>query len=572
MLRDLHVRNLAVLAEASVRFGEGLNVLSGETGAGKSMVVDALALLAGGRADSSLIRTGADRLQVHGVFEPTGTGWREVLDEAGITADGNEIVIRREVHAQGRNRIFVEDQPVTQRLLTQLAPYLMTLHGQRDELGLAQPERQREWLDRVGGAEAAELLTRVEGSYRSYLELSARLEQLSGDDRTRLERIDLLRFQLREIDAVDPVEDEEIELRRDREQLRHAEAILAGLSGGLEAISEGEGAALERIEESRRQLESLQRWLPEAAGWLSEIEEARVLLQDVGESVSRQLSATELDPGRLDQVEERLVELERLFRRFGQGTREVLEYRHQARTELGGLEIDEEGRAALESEVAEALDRYREEALKLSTARQRWGRELAERVQAELSDLALDRARFGSRLERRSRAGSALVLDDEPVEFGSWGFDQVVFEFAANPGESSRPLARVASGGELARVYLALQVALRGDGTAHRATMVFDEVDAGIGGREAAAVGRKLRRLASGGQILAVTHLPQVASCGHQHFRIRKQVEQGRTFVEVSPLDSEARVAEVARMLAGDEITDLSRSHAEELIGAGAVE
>lgn len=561
-----------MLAEASVAFADGFNVLSGETGAGKSMVVDALGLLAGGRADSSLIRTGADRLSVTGVFEPTGSAWKEVLAESGVEAEGKEVVVRREISHQDRNRIFVNDQPVTQKLLAELGPYLMTLHGQREELGLMQPELQRQWLDHSGGSAAVSLLGRVEEAYRTYRGAKDRLDRVSGDDRARLERIELLRFQLRDIDAVGLVVGEENELRSERDQLRHAEAILSGLGEAQSCLSEDEGAALVQIEGARHGLEGIRRWIPTASGWLEELEEARIRLQDVADSVSRQLSIVELDPGRLDAVEERLVRLERLFRRFGESSQDVLDQRDRALEELSSLEVDAEGREALEREVEKCLSRYRELAIELATARRGWAEELAARVQSELGDLALGKARFSTRLESLRREGSALVVEGGPVDFGPHGVDQVVFEFAANPGEDARPLSKVASGGELARVYLGLQLAIRGAGTASDAVMVFDEVDAGIGGREAAAVGRKLRRLARGGQILAVTHLPQVASCAHHHFKIEKSVVGGRTFVAVEALDENRRIEEVARMLAGDEITKTSLSHAGELISAGAAD
>ena len=271
-------------------------------------------------------------------------------------------------------------------------------------------------------------------------------------------------------------------------------------------------------------------------------------------------------------MEDRLALLERLFRKYGESSAALLERRSALAAELAELSLDEEGREALERQVAAALADYRAAADDLSRARRRWADALAKRVGAELADLALPRARLSVDLTRRRRAGSPLRIDGEETEFGPAGYDQVVFGFTPNPGEETRPLARIASGGELARVYLALQLAVRGEGVASGATMVFDEVDAGIGGREAAAVGRKLKRLARGGQILAVTHLPQVASFADRHFRTRKEVAQGRTFVSLEELGQDERVEEVARMLAGQKITDASRSHARELIASGGAE
>jgi DNA repair protein RecN (Recombination protein N) len=474
------------------------------------------------------------------------------------------------VNRDGRNRVFLNDQPTTLRLLNELAPCLLTIHGQREELGLAEPERQRELLDRSGGQEATEILARVERAYAVYREAAGRLERLTGDERARQERIDLLRFQLSEIDAAAPEEGEETELRREREVLRHGEAILRALGTAQDAVSEGEAAATASIQRAQEALEKISGWDDRAGEWAGRLEEHRIGIEEVAVEVGRRLGDLDLDPGRLDAVESRLAVLERLLRRFGDSTREVLRRRVEIVGELGELELDEAGRELLEREVEVALAAYRTEAEALSAARRRWADALLARLHEELGDLALAKARLGVVLETRAREGSPLVVGGEPVELGPRGFDQVVFTFAPNPGEPPRPLARIASGGELARVYLALQLAVRGDGSATTSTLVFDEVDVGIGGREAAAVGRKLRRLAVGGQILVVTHLPQVASQAHRHFRIRKDVAGERTFVSVECLEEEGRVEEVARMLAGSEITDLSRSHARELIAGGA--
>ena len=530
MLRDLHVRNLAVLAEASVHFGPGLNVLSGETGAGKSIVVDSLALLAGGRASGDLIRSGADALTVTGVFEPHGERWRAVLREAGIEEEGGEVVVRREVSREGRNRAFVNDQPVTVRLLAELAPHLLALHGQREELGLVEPELQRQWLDRSGGAAAAPLLERVAAAWERHRALAERLERLTGDERQRRERIETLQFQLGELEAARLVAGEEESLRAERQVLRHSEAIVRALSGAHGQLSEEDGAAAERLRAAEGLLAEVEAWEPRAGEWARGIEALRQELQETAMAIGRRAAQVEADPRRLDVVEERLAALERLFRRHGEGSAALLE------------------------------------------KRERWGATLARRVGRELAELALPKASLGVELSTRRRAASPVVIDGEPVEHGPAGYDLVTFTFTPNPGEEPRPLAKIASGGELARVYLALQVAVRGEGAASGATMVFDEVDAGIGGREAAAVGRKLRRLAGGGQILAVTHLPQVASWADHHFRTSKRVSDGRTYVSLQALEGNERVEEVARMLAGERITDLSRSHARELIRSGAAE
>ena len=570
MLRDLHIRNLAVLEEAAIEFAPGFNVLSGETGAGKSIVVDSLALLSGARADAELIRTGADVLQVTGIFEPPGESWRRVLAEAGVDAEDAELAVRREISRSGRNRVFVNDQRVTLKLLAALGPSLLRIHGQREELGLVDPELQRTWLDRRGGERAVKLRRRSAEAFAAWRALTERLERLTGDDRARQERLDLLRFQVSEIDAAQLREGEEDELRRDREVLRHSEAIQQALASACELLFEQENAAWEAIGRARHDLEQVSSWEPQAGEWAGELEEIHVRLGDLESTLGRRREEVEADPRRLNAIEDRLALLERLLRKYGDDSAQVLAHRERLAGQLEEIEGDESALAEIEGEVDRALTAYREAAGALSAGRRTWADQLSKDVHKDLKELSLDRAQFSVDLGRRKRASSPLVVGGEPVEFTELGYDQVVYLFSPNPGEELGPLGKVASGGELSRLYLAVQLAARGDRktAASTAPLVFDEVDAGIGGAEAAVLGEKLHRLAQGGQILAVTHLPQVASLADAHFKVSKQVRKGRTHTAVDRLGEANRVEEVARMLAGSEITELSLSHAREMITA----
>lgn len=567
MLRSLHVRNLAVLAGGEIEFEPGLNVLTGETGAGKSLVVDSLALLAGARAASDLIREGTESCTVSGVFALDAPLARRAA-ASGVECEGDELVVRREITREGRNRVFLNDQPVTLRLLQDLAALLLRIHGQREELGLAEPGLQRRWLDRVGGSAGAELVARVATAYEAYREAAERLERLRGDSRLRAERVDLLRFQAGEIAAARPVAGEEEELRRSRDLLRHREAIAHALGESFSLLSEGEGAATERLAAARRHLADVAAWEPAAAAALPELDELVSRSAELGRDLGRRLDAVETEPGRLDEIEDRLAVLERLFRKYGASSAELLARHAEMLAELSDLDASDENREALERRAAEALAAYGAAAGRLSAERARWAGELSARLERELADLALAKARFTVAIERVPRAESPLAIDGAGVEFGVHGYDQVVFLFAPNPGEPMLPLARVASGGELARVSLALQLAARGEEVEGEPTLVFDEVDAGVGGAEGSALGRKLRRLARRGQILAVTHLAQVASFGHVHHRVSKRVRAGRTWAEVATLAQGERVEEVARMLSGEKVTALSRSHAEEMLAA----
>ena len=542
MLRYLHVRNLAVLAEVSVEFGPGLNVFTGETGAGKSIVVDSLALLAGARASSDLIRAGAELVAVTGVFAPDGDLWRRQLEAAGVGVESDELVVRREISREGRNRVFINDQLVTLGLLAQIAPSLLRIHTQREELGLVSPDLQRSWLDTSGGQEAAELAERTAELYEAYAGLAARLERALGDDR----------------------------LRRERELLRHAEAIRQALGISFGLLFEDEGAAVDRISGAARELEQIAEWESRAVGWGRGLQDLKIGLEEIASAIRQSLDEVESDPARLDTIEERLAVVERLTRKYGGSSAEVLAYRERGAAELEELQGDVEQQDELAARGEQALGAYRQVASQISRQRRVWGDRMVERVQTELQDLALKRARFAVQLDTRRSDSSPLLVAGEPVAFSDRGYDQVAFELAANPGEEMLPVAHSASGGELSRIYLALQLAVRGEGEAAATTLVFDEVDAGIGGAEAAALGRKLERLARGGQILAVTHLPQVASYADRHFRVHKRVAKGRTRTGVATLDHDQRVEEIARMLAGKKVTTTSLSHAQELIaGAG---
>lgn len=584
MLLDLHIRNLAVVEEATIELGPGFNVLSGETGAGKSIVVDSLALLAGVRASQDQIRTGAETLSVTGVFQPEGDAWRAILDEAGLVDEeprenDGEIVIRREISRSGRNRVFVDDRPATLKVVADLAPHLIRIHGQREELGLVDPELQRTWLDRCGAASLERALDRTRDAYEAWKAVADRLDRHSGDERQREERLDYLRFVVNEIDAAGLQAGEEDELRQEREVLRHAEAIQHGLGEAARSLfGDGDGdeeGARAGVSRALAALEAIVAWEPGAAAWVGELEEIEIRLGELEPDLSRRADEVEADPRRLDAVEERLSALERLFRKYGGTSADVLEERERLAAELEELEDDENDRDALEAKAEAALRAYREAAEALSAERRAAGRVLAERVTEHLQDLALERAIFEVDLSPRRLASSPLVVGGEAVDFGPLGYDQVVYRFSPNPGEELRALAKVASGGELSRLYLAVQLASRGDaeatsGGAARATLVFDEVDAGISGAEAAVLGGKIKRLAQGGQVLAVTHLPQVASHADVHFRVKKEVTGGRTRTRVVCLGDDGRVEEVARMLAGSEVTDLSLDHARELIAAGA--
>jgi DNA repair protein RecN (Recombination protein N) len=451
-------------------------------------------------------------------------------------------------------------------LLSALAPHLIQIHTQREELGLVSPELQRDWLDRSGGPASEEPCRRVRQGFEDYQEAVARLERIEGNEQLSQERLDLLRFQEAEIDAARLQPGEDKALRMEREVLRHSEAIAEALGVSYGLLFADDEAAVEKISRAGRKLREVAEWEPRGAVWSESLDELRVDLEELTRELRERLADIDSDPGRLDAIEERLTVIDRLCRKYGRDCEQVLEYRRQIAAEVEDLTTDVTHREEIAGQVGEALERYKQAADRLSSHRRDWSESLVRRVHAELADLALGKARFDVTLQTRGRQDSPLQVEGIPVDFSAHGYDQVIYRLAANPGEDLAPLSRSASGGELSRIYLAVQLAIRAGGPATQSTLVFDEVDAGIGGAQAEALGEKLARLSRGGQILVVTHLPQVASHADHHFRVEKIVTGGRTRTDVVFLDAKTRVEEVARMLGGKEITDLTRSHAEEMI------
>jgi DNA repair protein RecN (Recombination protein N) len=385
MLGHLHIKNLAVLSEASVHFEEGWNVLTGETGAGKSIVVDSLALLTGARASADMIRTGADTLTVTGAFTEIGAAAAAALEEAGIEAGDSELVVRREVSRSGRNRVFVNDQPATLRLLADVMPALLRIHGQREELGLAQPELQRAWVDRQGGDEAVALAADVARLFDEHRRLAERLESAEGGEQMRRERLELVAFQIAEIERAAVGIGEEDDLRRDRDQLRNHEAIARALGGLVAAVLDDEGSATERLAGAARDLESIAAWQPEAPSWIAEIEEIRIRAAELARTVRSHAERVDADPARLTQIEDRLAQVERLCRKYGPTSADVAARLEALRAERADLDLGVEERGDLEARVADALARYRTRALELSQRRSGWAKTLAGRARGARS-------------------------------------------------------------------------------------------------------------------------------------------------------------------------------------------
>src|SRR3989454_7345281 len=553
MLREIRVRNFAVIDAVTAAFGPGLNVLTGETGAGKSMLIDAILLIRGARAQTDVIRTDTETASVEAVFdlEPRGPA-AAVLDEAGLGLEEGQLVVRRELARSGRHRAFVNDSPVTVGLLERLGDHLVEVHGQHEHQRLLEPARQLDLLDRF--ADAEELRDRVGDLFAKHRAAKAELERVRTAERDRAQREDLLRLQLAELDGARLRVGEEEELRAERRRLQHAGRLAAGLVEAAGVLNEDEDSAMSRLQRTARHLRELSRIDPAFTAPADAVDGAGALVEDALAAIRSLRESIAVAPGRLEAVDERLDVLTRLKRKYGDTEAAMLAFRADATVELERLGRHEQILAEQERMLGELHAELTEAAIALADRRRDVADRLAGETARELRQLGMERARFEIAVER-------APLD----EVGPRGLDRVEFRLSTNPGEDVRPLARVASGGELSRTMLALKgVLARADRVP---TMIFDEVDSGIGGRIAAVVAQKLATAAEGRQVLCVTHLAPIAARAAQHVRLSKSVRGGRTRVAAETLTPGTRVGGIARMLAGGRGPEPARGPAPELLG-----
>jgi DNA repair protein RecN (Recombination protein N) len=550
MLRRLLVKNLAIVEDLEMELGGGLTVVTGETGAGKSILVDALALLAGGRGSSNLVREGAAKLVVAGEFD-AGPGLGSILAEAGLPGS-QTLLLRREVSADGRGRAFVEDEPAALRTLSRVGDRLVRIYGQNSEQELTEPEAGLELLDAF--ARAGEERQAVTAAAEAWRAAGEDLKTLEGARRDRAGRLEHLDFQIHEIEAVSLREQEEEELTGERQRLLHADRIRLAGEAALVALSEGEGSAADRLGVVVKAFADLAAIDPREAAHRQEAEDLKRRIADLAAAARDAAASIEADPDRLTAVESRLEKIARLKRRHGvpaDGLPELLAKLKTERLELSHIEDALDRR---QKEVEKARAAYFQAAARLSAKRRAASDRLSGAVEKELRSLGLAKARF------------RVELTETPTDIPrATGVETASLLVAPNPGEPEKPVERIASGGELSRLQLAIRSVAAGPDSRAR-TLVFDEVDAGIGGRTAEAVGKKLRELAREDQVLCVTHVPQIAALAHRHFLAEKSEEKGRTVARVRLLAERERVVEVARMLAGETVPDTALKHARALL------
>jgi DNA repair protein RecN (Recombination protein N) len=558
VLTQIQIRDYAIVDGLELDLGPGMSALTGETGAGKSILVDALGLVLGDRADSTSVRHGAARAEISASFDLSDEGavlrW---LVEHDLDA-GDSCVLRRVIAADGRSRAYINGSTTTLQALRELGEQLVEIHGQHEHQRLLHRSAQRELLDAYGGCAAARAATAEACAH--WQALQTRMQALASAASERSERMELLRFQLEELQALGLRPGEAQTLDEEQRRLAHAEQLLAVASGAHEALYAGEEASIDRqLGLQLARLQDAERLDPSLAEPRALLEEARTQMREAAQALGHYAQDVELDPARLAEVETRLATLLDLARKHRVEPGEVAQHHTRLAEEYAALEASEEDAGSIEAALAEAAKAYAGVAADLTKARQAAARRLGAAVTEAMQGLGMEGGHF-----------EVALVPEEDERPRAEGLERVEFQVTANPGQPVQPLAKVASGGELSRLSLALQLlASRRLGAG---TLVFDEVDAGIGGAVAEVVGRQLRRLAAERQVLCVTHLPQVAAQAHQHLRVSKLKASNATRTRIDRLDERRRVEELARMLGGVEITDQSLAHAREMIGRAASE
>ena len=556
MLLELIVENYAVVEQARIRFQAGLNVLTGETGSGKSIVVDSFGLLLGARASSEMIRSGESRARVSGIFGlPSRDQISSLLEEAGIEIDSEEeLIVEREITANGKSRAFVANRPVTTAFLRRLAPALGDIHGQNEQQQLFASAAQRDILDEY--ARAGDLRLKVRDAFRVWNELGEELESLNQNEQEKLRLLDLWTFQRKEIEAVQPKPGEDSELESERKILQNTTRLQESSAAAFALLYESPESATTQLRHATKRIDDLVRIDESLSSTSASLKQAIVLVDDAAFAIRDYMSRLEGDPNRLEDVEARLAALDKLKRKYGQTIEEVIRFAEDVSRRIDEVENANEHRAKLESERTKAAAKYQTLAGELSAVRRSAGTRLGKQVGEELKSLAMGGTRF-----------------EVSMEEGAWtatGVDDVSFLVSPNRGEELKALERIASGGELSRLALALKTAIGSDNNGNGAhTLVFDEVDAGVGGAAAAAVGKRLKALSHHNQVICVTHLAQIAGYADHHYAVAKRERKGRVTTDISELPREERAREIGRMLSGEQITPEALRQAEQLMQAG---
>ncbi len=558
VLLELRVENYAVIDSLSVEFAPGLNLLTGETGAGKSILIDALSLLLGDKASTETIRHGADKATVSGVFEVDERRTKQILEDNGVDPEDNHIIVKREIAAGGRGRVFVNNQPATVGLLRQLAPALASIHAQNETILAFDAAARLALLDSYAAAD----LSGLAEEYAAWAAVRDRLAELERDEQDRLRMVDLWSFQKKEIESSNLQAGEDVKLETEKRVLANAEKLYAAAMAAHELLYEADSSALAGLSAARKHLEELARFDAKFQEALASLQNAKAAMEDVSATARDYADAIDASPERLAEVEDRLALFDRLKRKYGATVDDVIAYGDEVARKLNEIENKDEVTRELKKQLDAAASAYLAAAQGISKRRYAAAKELQKLVETEINNLAM-----------KSQFKIEVSGSDDAANWTASGFDSVTYLISTNPGEPLKPVEKIASGGELSRVMLALKATIetgKKTKTGVQRTLVFDEIDSGIGGRAAEAVGQKLKSLAKANQVLCITHLPQIASFADHHYLIEKLDSAGRTRTRVRLLDNGQRTEEIARMLSGAKLTETSRQHAEQLLKANA--
>ncbi len=566
MLNLLKIKNVALIDSVEIEFGYGLNLLTGETGSGKSIIVDSLGALTGERVSVDLIKAGSDSAQIEGLFShPKTDELSAVFDESGIEfgeLDGGGLIVRREISSAGKNRIFVNNQLVTAAFLRKIAEFLVDIHGQGEHMALFDPATHLELLDQY--ARTAASLQWVGSAYREWSATKAELANLLQNESEKLQLLDILKFQADEIRKADLKAGEEEGLEEEKSRLNNVEKLSALSGETLQLLYDNDESTVATLEKAVRKIAELTDYESKFGDYSEGLQSAQAVLQDLSFAIREFRTHLEFSPERIEQIEQRLAEITRLKRKYGTSVEAVLEHYNQTSAKLDSIENAEFHQEEVRKRLGGLRLRYSAAASELHSERSKAASKFAKEVKASLSAVALEKAKFEVRID--SPSDSDLNNESFDARFTSDGFDRVEFYFSANAGEPAKPLAKVASGGEASRVMLILKTTAKEIGSGK--SSVFDEIDAGIGGRVAEAVGLKLKELAKTQQVLCVTHQPQVASLADEHFVVEKTMTRQNTSITVRKLGADQRVDEIARMLAGETVTEAARENAREMLAA----
>jgi DNA repair protein RecN (Recombination protein N) len=575
VLRELHINNLAVIADARVELASGLNCFTGATGAGKSLVIGAIEVLLGLRSPGEMLRPGADEGRVSGVFEVRGDGILqriEQITDAPVSADGGELLITRRLYASGRSSVSLNGNPITLGMLKQVAEHLVDVHGQHDHQFLLKPANQLDVLDQFAGL--ADLRQRYHDVYEKVQSARQRLAELSANRTLREQQLELYRFQADEIDNAELGAGEYEELSARASVLKNLEKLTKEASATHAALYEADGSLLERLKMMAAVLSELSMLDTHLAPIASGMRDATIALEEVAFDLSRYLDKLDLDPAETAEVEDRLNTLNRILNKYGRTVEDTLAHREELRQQITELERATDDLSSITAQIEPLTREMMKLGSELSAKRQAAAKRLAPLIVKELAELGMEKATFT--VSFAAHAGSERLADrrsaapDLAVSATPSGLDQIEFVVQTNPGQLPQPLRKIASGGELSRIMLALKgILAQGDRVS---VLVFDEIDANVGGRLGSIIGNKLRKLASQHQVLCITHLPQIASYADRHLTVRKDVAEGKTQTSVRVMDGPERLQELAEMIGGQRITDTTRAQAKELLDAARAE